>query len=343
VEQLKKKDSEKKDEGESDNESVSADENSTNSESNAEEQIKEKKQELMSKLKLKFEKVFWRYYDLEDIDDFIFTENLFTSPPEAVTKSYELKSEWTKCKELFLKYENLEKEMAELELLKKGEEIFNVKNLKVLRNKIPDDKLRKIISYHFRFNKIPLFEACSEETKKALLTKIFAMGTHSVLFTFKAAQLFINKECMDKLSSNYCIIGDEESEAFVKALKKTNEKVTGYKHFVEEIGLPDFYTKDYTEFDGFIQSIILSTDQKYTYYKIQDQVRNLYDKELLKDLSKLKSFTLKESFNSKDKDHHSSNYPKDKNFKFKPNFSKTTQGGRSNGSSGLAKPVFVKK
>ena len=256
--------------------------------SESEKKNKLKIDELNEKLKIKFEKIFWRYYKIEDIDDFEFDKNFFISPTPEILNSYDLKTEWGKCKEIHDKIKTLEKDGFIHDLQCSYNNLFDVKSLPKLKHKIPELKLKKIIKYQFIHNKILLFDACTKETKKLLLEKVLSMGTTSVFFTYKAAQLFINEDCFERLNKNNCLIDDSESETFIKSINLSKEKLKSHKDFVEGLGLYDFYSKDYTEFDGFIQSIILSTDQKYTSYVIQEPVRNFYDFNINRSLHTLK-------------------------------------------------------
>jgi len=255
-----------------------------------EERLLDKAENFEEKLKVKFEKYFWTYYDIEDIDDFDFSSELFDSPPEAVKSSFELRSEWTKCKELYSKVKNLEScdinvRKMTIKLIEQNQfndyDTFDVNSLEPLHKKIPTDTLKKNIEFHLRFNKIPLFDACTQETKDKILNKMFKQGIHVILFTFKAALKFATKDSIKKLSENYCLVDENEAEEFVKLMRKTNSKMKSYRDLVNELEIPDFYNKNFSEFDGFLQSVILSSDQLYTNYPIQNCVRNFYEQKFM--------------------------------------------------------------
>ena len=169
---------------------------------------------------------------------------------------------------------NIDLSQYELPLPSKDKEI----NKEINKDKINENKTmlygkdNENLIWHFYYHKFQLIDLCTDETKKTFMKLVFSKTHTPVLFTFKAVKTFINKESIEKLTNNYSIVEENEAESFVKFIKSTNEKIKSYSDFLEEIGLTDFLSESYTEFDNLISSTILARNQNYL--RLEHSVNN---------------------------------------------------------------------
>ena len=85
---------------------------------------------------------------------------------------------------------------------------------------------------------------------------MFKCGIHTIIFTYKAALILGNQDSIKNLSENFCIVDEKKAENFVKSIRQTNKKMNNFSDLMAELEIPDFYNKNFSEFDGFIRSII---------------------------------------------------------------------------------------
>jgi len=124
-------------------------------------------------------------------------------------------------------------------------------------------KDNEFLVFHFNKHKFQLLDLCSEVTKYDFMKLVFSKTTNPILFAFKAVKTFVNKESINKLSNNYSLIDEKEAEDFVKLIKTTNENITCYTDFLDEIGLTNYFSSSFTECDNLISSANLARNQGY--------------------------------------------------------------------------------
>jgi ubiquitin-protein ligase len=107
---------------------------------------------------------------------------------------------------------------------------------------------------------------CEKKTVEKVLSLLYERrsGNKLLLFTFKAAEKFINDDAIKKLKENYCVLGEDENAQFVKELNELKIKVDSYRKLVNELGYWNFFPKSDDLY--YLLNFIYTSDlQGYTY------------------------------------------------------------------------------
>ncbi len=97
-----------------------------------------------------------------------------------------------------------------------------------------------------------------------------------MLYTFMAAKRFINKEIIEKLRGNYCILDEEDNVNFINELNVTRSSMNSYRDLYREIGVDNYFEKD-DDFHYLFKYIKRSNYYEYSNIKVSEKVFDKYN------------------------------------------------------------------
>jgi ubiquitin-protein ligase len=123
-----------------------------------------------------------------------------------------------------------------------------------------------------------LIDASSAETKSKIYEEVYKnnKGNELFLYTYKAAQKFMNKEYIQILRKTYCTPEEGDLEDFIKSLNEIKSSIKNYKDLTKELGYESYFEKENDIFPFFLKFCSNSNKRKYSSIPISKDLLNKY-------------------------------------------------------------------
>jgi ubiquitin-protein ligase len=161
------------------------------------------------------------------------------------------------------------------------QKIYIEKNRSILQGHLTYKPIFETQLHNYIRNKniFTMMDASTNETKSKIYEETYKnnKGNELFLYTYKAAQKFMNKEYIEILRENYCLPEEGDLESFIKSLNEIKSSIKNYKDLTIELGYESFFDKDKEIFPDFLKFCHNSNQRNYSKIPIPESLINKYN------------------------------------------------------------------